>query len=148
MTSRRAESIPQHSRWPSFAERLIDSRGKLPLAQGEIDVQNIARTSKAINRELAYVRDRATGQRHLRDVGPQMGQVPSNSRLIVHSHPGEGFMSVIPSSADREALKSLGQKSSVVVNFDGTKSARFRPESRNDGGIWQYKGGRWVFPED
>ena len=69
----------------------------------------------------------------MRELGPQMGEIPENSRLILHTQPGSRPLSVQPSGADRAALSSLGQRYSVIVNFDGTYSMRFGRDYQMDG---------------
>ena len=81
--------------------------------------------SRASGHEFVIFRERATGQLFVRELGPAMGQVPPHSRLIIHSQPGEGPLAVQPSLPDRQALIELGQRSSVIINSEGTFSIRF-----------------------
>lgn len=115
--------------------QIREAGGTLPVVRGQVTVQDIAAASKAGGNEVAYFRDRATGQLYLRELGPQMGEIPTNSRLILHTQPGEGFLAVQPSSADRAALTLLNQRSSVIVNSEGTFAIRFRPLNTWDGNI-------------
>jgi hypothetical protein len=115
--------------------QIREAGGTLPVVRGQVTVQDIAAASRAGGNEVAYFRDRATGQLYLRELGPQMGKIPTNSRLILHTQPGEGFLAVQPSSADRAALTLLNQRSSVIVNSEGTFAIRFRPLNTGDGNI-------------
>jgi RHS repeat-associated protein len=109
--------------------------GTLPVSRKQITTQDIAGASRAGGNEIAYYRDRASGQLYLRELGPQMGNIPENSRLILHTQPGSMSLSVQPSAFDRAALSALGQRSSVIVNFEGTFAIRFRANNASDGSI-------------
>lgn len=108
--------------------RIRESGGTLNISRGEVSVQDLAALSRASGNEMAIFRDRATGQLKIRELGPQMGEIPENVRLIIHSQPGLGPMSVLPSAADRAALVQLNQRSSIIINSDGTYTVCFRPE--------------------
>ncbi len=109
-------------------DRIRTSGGTLNISRGEVSAQDLAALSRASGNEMAIFRDRATGQLKLRELGPQMGQIPENVRLIIHSQPGGTAMDTLPSVADRAALVQLNQRSSVIINSDGTYTVRFRPE--------------------
>ncbi len=129
-------SVPQGT--SQLLNDIRASGGTFPINRGQVSVQNIAEASRAGGREIAYYRDRSTGQLYLRELGPQMGEIPEGSRLILHTQPGSMPLSVQPSTFDRAALTKLGQRSSVIVNFDGTYAIRFRPNNAGDGSI------RWI----
>jgi hypothetical protein len=112
-----------------------EAGGTLSVGRGQVNVRSIAEASRAGGNEMAFFRDRATGKLFLKELGPQMGEIPLNSRLIMHTQPGSNFMSVMPSVADRAALSTLGQRSSVIVNSDATFGLRFRPNNAGDGTI-------------
>lgn len=107
----------------------------MAVSRGQVNVRSLAEASRAGGNEVAYFRDRATGQLFVRELGPQMGQIPEGIRLILHTQPGEGWMSVMPSDLDRIALTRLGQRSSVIVNSEATHAIRFRPNNLGDGEI-------------
>lgn len=115
--------------------QIREAGGTLPVSRGQFGVQDIAAASRAGGNEVAFFRDRASGQLFLRELGPQMGEIPLNSRLILHTQPGSGFLAVQPSAADRAALSMLGQRSSVIVNSEGTFAIRFRLANAGDGSI-------------
>jgi hypothetical protein len=71
----------------------------------------------------------------VRELGRVNGQVPENSRLILHAQPGETPISVIPSADDRIALEALRQRSSVIINETGEFSIRFGRSPATDGSI-------------
>jgi hypothetical protein len=112
-------------------QRIREGGGTLPIKRGEVTAREVAAASRAGN-EVALFRDRATGQLYLRELGPIGGDVPPGSRLILHSHPGEGALAVVPSGADRLALKELGQRSSVIIDSKATHSMRFRRTNATD----------------
>lgn len=148
---RPSESALQSYRLPGLEGRMVDRRSDLPVGRGEIDAQDIARASKILDKEMAYYRDRATGQRYLRKMGQQMGEYPYDSRLIMHTQPGDDYFSVMPSELDRIALEKSRQKSSTIVNSEGNWGMRFRPDRRFDEPIREYRNGKWVFdfsPDD
>jgi hypothetical protein len=63
------------------------------------------------------------GERQLLQLGRIGGDLPANTRrLIIHSHPGaraEAALRAI-SGDDIAALQALGQRSSLIVNLEGT----------------------------
>jgi len=97
---------------------------------------DIAAASKAGGNEIALFRDRGTGQLFLREGLPTSTQIPLNSRLILHSQPGSTAMSVRPSALDRIALGQLNQRSSVIINSEGTFVTRFRANPAGDGYVY------------
>ena len=109
--------------------------GTLPISRGLISSQEIAALSRVTGNEFALFRNRETGQRFIRELGPTGGEVPANSRLILHSQPDSTATSVIPSSLDRSALEVFGQWSSVIINAAGTFSMRFGRTSVADNPI-------------
>ena len=107
----------------------------MPIDRGDVSAQDLAQLSQSSGNEMAIYRDRASGQMYLTELGPQMGEIPPGSRLIIHTQPGDGLLSVVPSELDRSALVAFGQRSSVIINFDGTYTIRFRPTNAGDGAI-------------
>lgn len=81
---------------------------------------------------MAIYRDRASGQLYLKELGQNSGIVPDNSRLIIHSHPNGNWMALKPSPEDRASLARFKQKSSVIIDSDGSHSIRFRGDIRKD----------------
>ena len=124
---------------PAILTEIHASGGTLGISRGQVSTQSLAALSKSTGNEFAMFRDRAPGQLFVRQLGPIGGQIPESARLIIHSQPGAGPLAVQPSSRDRAALARLrelhGQRSSVIINDEGTFSIRFRPENSGDNPI-------------
>ncbi len=124
---------------PAILTDIHANGGTLEISRGQLRAKDLAALSKSTGNEFAIFRDRATRQLFIRQLGPLGGQVPENSRLILHSQPGAGPLAVQPSPRDRAALARLrelhGQRSSVIINEEGTFSIRFRSENVGDNPI-------------
>ena len=116
----------------TLLDKIRAAGGTLPISRGQMRAQDLAALSRATGNEFVIFRDRATGQLFVRELGPAMGQVPQHSRLVIHAQPGEGPLAVQPSLLDRQALRELGQRSSVIINSAGTFSIRFRIANTSD----------------
>ena len=101
--------------------------------------QALAALSRVTGNEFVIFRERererATGQLFVRELGPAMGQVLPHSRLGIHAQPGEGPLAAQASLLDRQALRELGQRSSVIINSAGTFSIRFGITNTGDNPI-------------
>lgn len=124
---------------PAILTDIHASGGTLRISRGQLSTQDLAALSKSTGNEFAIFRDRVSSQLFVRQLGPLGGQVPERVRLIIHSQPGAGPLAVQPSPRDRAALSRLrelhGQRSSVIINEEGTFSIRFRPENVGDNPI-------------
>ena len=120
---------------PAILGNIREAGGTLDISRGQVSAQDLAALTRATGNEFAIFRNRDTGQLFVRELGPSMGQVPKNSRLVIHSQPGDGPLSVQPSGHDRQALEALGQRSSVIINEEGTFSIRFGVDNAKDGAI-------------
>lgn len=119
----------------SLLTRIRQAGGTLEIPCGTIIAKDLAVAASDSGNEIALYRDLATGKRFAKELGPAGGEIPIDSRLIVHVQPGDGPLSVIPSAIDREALAVLGQKSSVIVNAAGTYAMRFGQTCMSDNPI-------------
>ena len=119
----------------SLATQVRESGGTLAIQRGQISAQDIAAASKGTGNEFAMFRDRDSGQLFVRELGKVNGQIPENTRLIIHSQPGSSPISVIPSPDDRIAIKALGQRSSVIINETGEFGLRFGTTPTTDNAI-------------
>jgi hypothetical protein len=119
----------------SLLLRIRQAGGTLEVPRGTVSGLDLAAASRASANEIALYRVRATGQRMVVELSPNGGNVPAEVRLILHVQPGEGPLAVMPSTVDRAALSTLGQKSSVIINSGGSYSIRFGPTSALDNEI-------------
>jgi hypothetical protein len=128
-------SVAAQGAHPLLAD-IRSAGGTLAVERGQVGALDIAAASRAGGNEIAYFRDRATGQLFLREGRPNTVEVPPGSRLILHTQPGSTPMDARPSTADRIALTQLGQRSSVIITSEGTFALRFRTNSVGDGPIY------------
>ncbi len=126
------EASPATEEASALLNRVRAGSGDLAIGRGEVGAQDEAALTRQTGNEFAIYRDRDTGQLFLRELGPTHGEIPPNSRLIIHSQPGSTAMAVRPSGADREALEALGQRSSVIINEAGNFAGRFGMTSDSD----------------
>lgn len=118
-----------------LVNQIRESGGTLAIQRGQVTAQELAAASRATGNEFTIYRDRATNQLFVRELGTIGGEVPLNSRLIIHSQPGTTAISVIPSPADRAALQALDQRSSVIINETGEFGLRFGRTPKTDNSI-------------
>lgn len=88
--------IPGKKQINPLLHRLRRAGKTLPIRRGEVSAQDLAAPHRATGHEMAIFRDRATGQLYLGELGPAMGDIPDNSRLIIHSHPTGTIEKITP----------------------------------------------------
>lgn len=110
--------------------------GTLPIARGQVSAQDLAALSRATGNEFAIYRDLNANQLNITEGLPTQSFIPAeDTRLIIHAQPGSQATAVIPSIDDRLALGALGQRSSVIINSEGTFSIRFGLTNATDNPI-------------
>jgi len=103
--------------------------GTLAVPNRSIRATDLADLTKDTGNEFVLYRDRATKQLFIKELGRVNGQFPHGARLIIHSQPGEGLVSLRPSPEDFAALKSAKQHSSLIIDAGKTGVLRYTRSS-------------------
>jgi hypothetical protein len=118
----------------NLLQQLTASGGRVPVPTGQISANVMAQLQEATGLEHALIRA-ADGARYLLQLGGKAvdgitlagGNLPADTvRLIAHTHPGQGLMSLIPSNFDNMVLLKLEQTFSLIINQAG-EVLRWRP---------------------
>lgn len=125
--------VPANESSP-LLDQIRGAGGTLPVGGPDVPIQDIAQASRAGGNEIALYQDQS-GQYFLTEGSPTAVDVPADSNLLLHVQPGDGPLSVVPSTTDRAALQTLGQNSSTIINSAGTYKLDFGPTNELDGEI-------------
>lgn len=108
----------------NMLNRLNESGASCRYARDTVSVRDLAYLSAATNNEFALFRSKTEdiiirGTAKSCDVVGDLGDEILSKKYIwvAHSHIDKG--NLVPSIADRETLKRLGQKKSIIVGIDG-----------------------------
>ncbi len=102
--------------------RVPSSNDWAPFEKDTISIKDIAYLSAATHHEFALLRGKTKDivvhgvERHCHFSEELLELLQAKKlRLIAHTHPDYG--KIIPSAEDREFLKHIGQKSSVIISY-------------------------------
>lgn len=101
-----------------FGAQLVRPGDMVPLPRGAMTLQDLGSLASSEGAEFAVIR--LNGQRLIVRGTTNTTTLPEGSTLIGHVHPGEGFMGLLPSAEDIEALGLLNQGRSALFNESGS----------------------------
>ena len=118
----------------TLLQKLAESGGRVPVPAGQINANIMAELQAATANEHALIRA-TDGMRYLVQLAGKSfqgitlpgGSFPADAvRLIAHTHPGQGVVSLRPSFYDNQILLELNQTFSLIINEAG-EVLRWRP---------------------
>jgi hypothetical protein len=124
------------ARAAELAEQLVRPGDMVEIPRGSTRLADIASLASSEGVEFAVIR---MGESRFLVRGTiNTTTIPVGSKLIIHVHPGGGYMGLSPSAEDVDALGLLGQERSALLNESGAWRT-FGPEGAGSY-VYNYQG--------